>query len=204
MASPQNSRAPVFWIIGGPNGSGKSTAYSRANVQGFGASVWIVNPDLLTARLQAAEKLALDAANLAAVQRLELWLEATLRVHQSVGVETVLSTEKYRRLVELATSLGFTFQLFYVMLASPELNVERVRARVLKGGHDVPEAKILDRYWRSLEQLRWFLGAADEAEVWDNSAAEPQLVLSKAGGEVVVSAAAPVNLLAALDLQRPD
>ena len=101
--------------------------------------------------------LGVQAANLAAVQRLEAWLEATLCVHQSGGVETVLSTEKYRRLVLLAKSLGFTFHLFYVMLNSPELSIERVRARVLAGGHDVPPDKIVDRYWRSLAQMPWFL-----------------------------------------------
>ena len=200
MASPPSNTQPVFWIFGGPNGSGKSTAYSRANVEGFGATIWIINPDALTARLQAAEALSLADANLAAVQRLELWLEATLRVHQSVGVETVLSTPKYRRLVELARSLGFKFHLFYVMLDTPDRNIERVRARVLKGGHDVPREKIIDRYWRSLAQLPWFLEAADEAEIYDNSAAEPRLVLTKTTTETVLDADAPVNLSRALGL----
>lgn len=200
MASQRNSAPPVFWIFGGPNGSGKSTAYGRADVEGFGTSIWIVNPDLLTARLQIAETLSLQAANLAAVQRLEQWLEATLRVHQSVGVETVLSTAKYQRLVTLAKSLGFVFHLFYVMLDSPERNIDRVRARVLKGGHDVPTDKIVERYWRSLDQLPWFLEQADLAEVYDNSSSEPRLVLSKANDEVVVDPTAPVNLLNALGL----
>lgn len=200
MASQRNSAPPVFWIFGGPNGSGKSTAYGRADVEGFGTSIWIVNPDLLTARLQIAETLSLQDANLAAVQRLEQWLEATLRVHQSVGVETVLSTAKYQRLVTLAKSLGFVFHLFYVMLDSPERNIDRVRARVLKGGHDVPTDKIVERYWRSLDQLPWFLEQADMAEVYDNSSSEPRLVLSKANDEVVVDPTAPVNLLNALGL----
>lgn len=200
MASQRNSAPPVFWIFGGPNGSGKSTAYGRADVEGFGTSIWIVNPDLLTARLQIAETLSLQDANLAAVQRLEQWLEATLRVHQSVGVETVLSTAKYQRLVTLAKSLGFVFHLFYVMLDSPERNIDRVRARVLKGGHDVPTDKIVERYWRSLDQLPWFLEQADLAEVYDNSSSEPRLVLSKANDEVVVDPTAPVNLLNALGL----
>lgn len=198
MGSPLSEAPPAFWIFGGPNGSGKSTAYSHADVEGFGRSLWIVNPDLLTARLQMAERLPLMEANLAAVQRLELWLEATLRVHSSVGVETVLSTDKYRRLVTLAKSLGFTFHLFYVLLQTPEMNIERVRARVLHGGHDVPPDKIVERYWRSLAQLPWFLEMADLAEIFDNSGAEPKLVARKAGGETVVSPAAPVNLLNAI------
>jgi predicted ABC-type ATPase len=193
-----SSDAPVFWIFGGPNGSGKSTAYSTAKLEDAISHIWIVNPDLLTVRLQNAEGLALNDANLAAVQRLELWLEATLRVHRSVGVETVMSTDKYRRLVELARTLGFAFHLFYVALDSPERNIERVHARVLKGGHDVPAAKVVERYWRSMAQLSWFLNAADTAEVYDNSGSEPRLVARKAEGELVVAESIPENLRRAI------
>jgi predicted ABC-type ATPase len=202
LAPRPNSEPPVFLIIAGPNGSGKSTAYSRSDVGGFADSVWIVNPDLLTLRLHEAEAIATDAANLEAVKRLEVWLEATLRVHQTVGVETVLSTDKYRRLVSFAKSLGFTFQLFYVMLASPEDNIRRVRDRVSKGGHNVPPEKIVDRYWRSLEQLPWFVEQADIADIYDNTGASPRHVATKIDGELSVLSDAPANLLKALGLAR--
>jgi predicted ABC-type ATPase len=139
-----------------------------------------------------------EKANLQAVQRLETWLDATLRVHQSVGVETVLSTEKYRRLVDLAKTLGFMFRLFYVMLETPSLNVDRVRDRVAKGGHDVPTSKIVDRYWRSLDQLPWFLDRADIADIYDNSTAQPRRVGGKAGGRITLSSDAPANLVRVL------
>jgi predicted ABC-type ATPase len=84
--------APRLWIVAGPNGSGKSTVYSRSDVAEFDGSVWIVNPDLLTKRLQADEGLNLAQANLAAVTRIESWLDASIDVHQTIGVETVLST----------------------------------------------------------------------------------------------------------------
>lgn len=98
---------PRLWIIAGPNGCGKSTAYGRSDVAEFDGSVWIVNPDLLTRRLQKAEHLDPEAANLAAVQRIEAWLSTSIDVHQTIGVETVLSTPKYRDLVIKARKLGF-------------------------------------------------------------------------------------------------
>jgi predicted ABC-type ATPase len=88
---------PIFWIIAGPNGSGKSSLYENARIESFGRSVWIINPDLLAARIRDVEGLELVAANLEAVQRIEVWLDASIRAHQTVGVETVLSTDKYRR-----------------------------------------------------------------------------------------------------------
>lgn len=195
---PPNKDPPVFWIFAGPNGSGKSTAYSAGRLEDEISRLWIVNPDLLTATIREAEGHDLAAANLAAVTRMEAWLEATLSVHRSVGVETVLSTEKYRRLVEKARSLGFSVRLTYVLLNSPELNVERVRYRVLKGGHDVPAEKIVARYWRSLAQMPWFLEHADVAEIFDNSGAEPKLVARKTDGNVIVAPDAPENLRRAL------
>jgi predicted ABC-type ATPase len=90
---------PKFWIVAGPNGSGKSTVYSGSNIRDFNRSVWIINPDLLTARIQAVEKLSLRKANMQAVERIYTWLEASIAAHQTVGVETVLSTGKYRELV---------------------------------------------------------------------------------------------------------
>lgn len=183
---PNDSR-PEFWIFAGPNGSGKSTAYSRSDAETSSQSFWIVNPDLLTASIQGRETLPLEAANLEAVRRLEVWLEATIKVHRSLGVETVLSTPKYRRLVTLAKDSGFFLRLIYVVLDSPERNIQRVRARVAAGGHDVPENKIVERYWRSLEQMPWFLAQADQALIYDNSGDQIRLIATKSDGIVEVS-----------------
>jgi len=183
---PPSAEPPVLLIVAGPNGSGKSSAYQDTDVEAFGRSVWIINPDLLTLRIRDVEGLAPDAANLEAVRRIETWLKASLRAHQTVGVETVLSTPKYRKLVEFAKRLRFQVRLIYVLLDSPERNIERVRLRVKKGGHAVPEGKIRERYFRSLEQLPWFLEHADEAWLYDNSGATPRLIGKKQDGEITL------------------
>jgi predicted ABC-type ATPase len=87
---------------GRPQRLWQDSAYGRSDVAEFDGSVWIINPDLLTARLRACEGLGRDEANLAAVSRIETWLDASIDVHQTIGVETVLSTPKYRRLVTKA------------------------------------------------------------------------------------------------------
>ena len=186
---------PRLWIVAGPNGSGKSTFYDSTLIEDFGRAVWIVNPDLLTRMIMEQENRELAAANLAAVERIMTWLRASLLTHHTIGVETVLSTGKYRPLVEEAKSLGFEVRLIFVMLATPDLNVERVKVRVRRGGHDVPTDKIIDRFHRSLAQLPWFLEAADRAYVFDNSGASPRLVLEKGGdGEIAIDPAAPPAL----------
>jgi predicted ABC-type ATPase len=186
MASSKSAEPPIFLIVAGPNGSGKSSIYKGTSIEASGRTVWIINPDLLTARIRDVEKMALEDANLAAVQRIEAWLDTSIEAHQSVGVETVLSTPKYRRLVEKAKKLGFETRLIYVALDSVERNIERVALRVKKGGHDVPREKIIKRYTGSLEQMPWFLAAADQATLYDNSGANPKVIADKKDGVIEV------------------
>lgn len=193
---------PILWIIAGPNGSGKSSLYTDTEIEAFDQSIWIINPDLLTERIRKVERLGLEKANLEAVIRIEAWLEASIRAHQTIGAETVLSTDKYRRLVLEAKSKQFEFRLIYVVLASPDLNVERVRLRVKKGGHDVPEAKIRERWFKSVRQLPWFLEKSDQAWIFDNSGAAPLQIGLKQNRKITIDPAAPAVLRAAIEQLR--
>jgi predicted ABC-type ATPase len=61
------------------------------------------------------EGLALPCANIAALDRIMAWLAgASIRSYQTVGVKTVLSTDKYRPLVTEAKNFGFEISLLYV------------------------------------------------------------------------------------------
>jgi predicted ABC-type ATPase len=131
------------------------------------------------------------------VKRIESWLDASIKAHQSVGVETVLSTDKYRRLVRIAKKRGFEVRLVYVILQTPELNVDRVRLRVKKGGHRVPIGKIKERWTRSLRQLPWFLNQADAALIFDNSS-NLRLVGRKENGAIQFDPETPDALKKAL------
>lgn len=193
---------PKLWIVAGPNGSGKSSIYTDTDIEDFGGSVWIINPDLLTARIQAIEHLKPRAANIAAVTRIYSWLEASIAAHQTIGVETVLSTEKYRTLVLAAKAHGFEVRLIYILLNSPELSVERVRLRVAKGGHHVPTTKIRQRRERSLQQLPWFLKNCDVAWIFDNSSARPALIARKTGNTIIVDPAALPEIKEAVRLVK--
>jgi predicted ABC-type ATPase len=110
-----------------------------------------------------------------------------------------LSTDKYRRLVEGARALQFRLCLTYIILDSPERNIERVRMRVEKGGHAVPEDKIVERYARSLAQLPWFLDQADEAWLFDNSDTSPRLIGRKHAGVVTLNSDALPQVVAAVE-----
>lgn len=189
---------PRLWIVAGPNGSGKSTLYGRTDIKDFGRSVWIINPDILTKHIAEQEHLALDTANRETLNRIQKWLRISVRTYKTVGVETVLSTTKYRTLVRLAKSHGFEIRFLYVTLKTASMNIERVRNRVKEGGHNVPTQKIVERRKRSFKQLPWFLDQADFALIYDNSAKEPKLVGKKEDGVIVLDPSAPSEIKTAV------
>lgn len=196
--TPRKSDKPVFWIIAGPNGSGKSSLYNHTDIEGWGGSVWIINPDLLTATIAERETGTSDS-NLAAVERIERWLDASIEVYQTIGVETVLSSSKYRRLVNKAHDHGFVVRMIYVVLKSAELQIERVAIRVSEGGHTVPEDKIRSRRARSFEQLTWFASNVDQCLIYDNSTGEPELIAENFGTTMTTWRTLPRDMQDAFD-----
>lgn len=86
---------------------------------------------------------------------------ALIESGQSFTVETTLSGTTYLRMAARAKAKGFNVVLFHVGTTSVEINIERVKARVAKGGHDVPVEDQLRRYPRTIENLHKLLPIAD-------------------------------------------
>lgn len=83
--------------------------------------------------------------------------------------ETVLSHSSKLELLKRAKQQGYKVYLYFVSLASPDMNVERVKSRVVQGGHGVPEDKIVQRYQRSMDNLYPAMTIADSVYLFDNS-----------------------------------
>lgn len=92
-----------------------------------------------------------------------------LENRQSFTFETVMSSPDKIELLRDAQKMGYHTYLYYVATKDPAINIERVRMRVQKGGHDVPEDKIVTRYKRSLGLLREAIRCSNRAYLFDNS-----------------------------------
>jgi hypothetical protein len=68
-----------------------------------------------------------------------------------------------------ALTKGIDVRVWYVGLETPELHLARVRARVARGGHDIPETRIRERFERSRVNLIRLLPHLTELRVFDNS-----------------------------------
>ena len=84
-----------------------------------------------------------------------------------------------------AQKAGYHVVMVYVSLGAPELHIERVRLRVARGGHDIPDSDIRRRYWRSVQNAPEGLKLAHEAAVLDNSGLHPVRMLLLQGGRIV-------------------
>lgn len=71
----------------------------------------------------------------------------------SHSYESVMSHPSHLDYIRRANDLGFRSYLYYVCIADPDINVDRVDERVKLGGHPVPTEKIRSRYSNSLKQL---------------------------------------------------
>lgn len=100
---------------------------------------------------------------------------AYLKRGKSFTVETVFSHPSKLQFLSNAQKQGYRIYLYLIATDDPQLNVKRVQQRVDLGGHDVPEATIISRYSRCLENFYPALDFAFRAYFWDNSAREMRL-----------------------------
>ena len=72
-------------------------------------------------------------------------------------------------LLQLAQKEGYRTYLYFVATSDPIINISRVENRVKSGGHNVPKEKIISRYYRSLENLKYAISFTNRAYIFDNS-----------------------------------
>lgn len=157
--------APTFTVIAGANGCGKSTLTRWAKA--FFQQSAVLDPDAIAVDLQAESDTILS--NVEAGKELIRSAEAFLAGRVSFSVETTLSGGTYLRMLARARELGYRTRLFYIGTESVDINIVRIQARVLMGGHDVPREDQIRRYPRSFKNLRPAIALSDAGVLFDNS-----------------------------------
>ena len=157
---------PVIYVLAGVNGAGKSSIgghlLTRAGLGWF-------NPDQFAREWRAASGCSVTEANATAWQEGMRRLAAACERDQSYAFETTLGGRSVpARLIDAARTHDVL--VWYCGLASPELHLARIRARVAAGGHDLPEAKVRERWAASVSNLIALLPHLSQARLFDNSA----------------------------------
>lgn len=164
MAS--HEKKPVLAVIAGPNGSGKTTITEALLIHKWLNGCVYVNPDNIAQELGDwnNHELSIQAAMQAEQLREQLLIDK-----KSMAFETVFSAPDKVDFVKRAKYRGFYIRLFFVATESPAINAARITKRFLQGGHEVPIPKIVDRYYRSIQQCIDVLPYVDRLDVFDNS-----------------------------------
>lgn len=168
-------------IVAGPNGSGKTTLVrSGVLAELLEVPSISINADDVARQLANGGQPS-NAQSLRAAQMSDALLDERIAAGDSVAIETVLSSDKFKSRVLVARAAGFHVILIYVTVRIADLNVARVANRFRLGGHDVPIERIIARRTRSHELFTWFANEADEVYVFDNSTTTPTLAAFRKG-----------------------
>ena len=187
-----SNRPPRIYVLAGVNGAGKSSIGGAAFRQKGGD---YYNPDEVAHRLIAADPTLTESdANSAAWQQGVKLLRRAIEERLDFAFETTLGANTIPRLLAQAASEGIEIYVWYVGLSSPELHIERVQARVRRGGHDIAAEHIRRRYDRSRLNLIELLPHLTALRVFDNSenadpaagkTPQPKLVLHLERGKIL-------------------
>jgi predicted ABC-type ATPase len=184
--------SPRIYVLAGVNGAGKSSIGGAA-FRATGADYY--NPDEAARELLAANPALTQAdANSAAWRKGVELLTRAISDRKNFAFETTLGANTIPRLLAEAASQGIEIYVWYLGLSSPELHIERVRARVGRGGHDIAAEHIYRRYEHSRLNLIDLLPRITALRLFDNSTEanpaagkipKPKLVLNMKNGKIL-------------------
>lgn len=169
-----------LYLFAGVNGVGKSTMYNSQIEEGIKQSIRI-NTDEIVRTFGDWKNNAdqIKAAKIAIKLRNHCFEEG-----KSFNEETTLTGKTILKTIDKAKELGYKIYLYYIGVDSPEIAKERVRNRVLKGGHDISSEVIEKRYYESLENLKKIISKCDYVDIYDNTDIY-KLVFSFANNEII-------------------
>jgi predicted ABC-type ATPase len=190
------SRVPRIYVLAGTNGAGKSSLMGAMLLQ---RGVHYFDPDQAAQRILSAN-LRMSHAGISQVEANSMaWHEGKRLLERAItekldfAFETTLGGKTIVNLLDKALLEGIEVRIWYVGLDSVERHIARVRSRVAKGGHDIPEKTIRSRYIQSRLNLIRLLPRLTELLLYDNSkeayprtgtAPEPSLVLRLVQGKI--------------------
>jgi len=165
-----------LYIIAGCNGAGKTTASFTILPEILNCKEF-VNADEIAKGLSPfqPEKVSIEAGRIMLERINDL-----LNSQENFAFETTLATRSYRSKIFLAKERGYNVTLLFFWLRNADLAIERVRTRVIEGGHHIETEVIKRRYKNGIKNLfEIYLPIVDEIMIFDNSEGKHDLIAEK-------------------------
>lgn len=171
-----------LYIIAGCNGAGKTTASFTILPEILDCKEF-VNADEIARGLSPfqPEKVSFVAGRIMLKRIDELFSE-----NENFAFETTLATKSYKEKILKAQENAYFVTLLFFWLKNTELAKERVKTRVLEGGHHIPDYIIERRYYNGILNLfNIYLPIVDQLLIFDNSEGKHKLIAEKNDGEQI-------------------
>ena len=165
----------LCYIIAGPNGAGKTT-FAKEFLPFEAQCINFVNADLIAEGLAPfrPENAAIKAAKIMIQQ-----IDECIRKEESFAFETTLSGRRYIRKIKEMKAKGYDVVIYFLKLASVDLAIERVKMRVMQGGHNVPEKDIKRRFERSWNNFEHVYKPLVDAWIVFDTSTHPPIIVDK-------------------------
>lgn len=165
-----------LYIFAGVNGAGKSTLYnSNIKMKDIKDSIRINTDEIVSSFGDWKNSVdQIKAGKIAINLRNQCFKEG-----KSFNEETTLTGKTILKTIEKAKELGYKIHLYYVGVDNPEIAKKRVKNRVIKGGHNIPEEIIEKRYYESIQNLEKIISKCDSARIYDNTDVYKEIFYSK-------------------------
>ncbi len=174
-----------YILIAGVNGAGKSTLYETLDEL---KEMPRINTDEIVKELgDWKDTSILLTAGKKAVKLLNQYLSGGVSFNQ----ETTLCGKSNLSNIKKAKEMGYCIELHYVGVDSVDIAKERVKVRVSKGGHGIPETDIERRYVETFKNLKDVLKYCDLAAFYDNTEKFRRFAIFRNGNIVRLSSTLP-------------
>lgn len=158
---------PRLIVVAGPNGAGKTTITEKLLRHEWMNGCVYINPDII-----AQDEFGgwnSQAAIIKAATHAQKIREECLASRKNMAFETVFSIQEKLQFLRQAKDAGYFVRFFFICTNDPSINAQRIAFRVMEGGHDVPITKIINRYYRSINNSVKAVSMVDRAYFYDNS-----------------------------------
>ncbi|MDR1684781.1 MAG: zeta toxin family protein [Elusimicrobiota bacterium] len=133
----------IFYILAGANGTGKSTVARTLLKE---ESLAFLNADDIAAQIAPGN---IESAKISAGKKVFEKLEQLFKKKHSFAMESTLSGVSHLKIIQKAKALHYKIVIIYSFVDNPQICINRIKIRVLGGGHNVPEQDVKRRFYRS-------------------------------------------------------
>lgn len=179
-----------LYFADGAIGSGKSTVMKNYIIYNEIENLLYYNPEYYV----NCFRLDTDFMSQYNETKKYLWANMLKRIStgESFIVESVFTKDTKINLLKSAKKHGYKLSGIYCGTKCYDLNIERVNKRIQEGSHTIPKEKIIDRYYKSLKNLKTVFEISDTFMVFDNSDDKSLLKIYKEGKHIYFAEVLPV------------